>query len=80
MFKAINIIQKKKDHQEILVKKDDEILGSTQAKIEKITKYFKSTFRKNNFAPIDHNNPQKLEIPFSTEEIEKAQKQLKCRL
>ena len=33
MFKAIMIIQKKKDHQEILVKKDDDVLGSTQAKI-----------------------------------------------
>ena len=77
MFKAIRVIQKKRDPAPIIVKKGENLVGNTNVKIEEISKHFQKCFQCDNPEPIPDIKPQKLKNPFTVEEIEKAVKSLK---
>ena len=77
MFKAIKIIQQKRKTEPIIVKRDDEIIGNIDTKVTEITKHFQNTFNCENQPPLQHIVPQKLQNPFTEQEIQKAVKSLK---
>ena len=77
MFKAIRVIQKKRDTEPLIIKKGDNIIGNTEEKIEEISKHFQKCFQCTEPESIPDIVPQKLKIPFTVSEVEKAVKSLK---
>ena len=76
MFKALNILHKKTSA-DICIKKDDRAVNSTTEKIEIITEYFKTVFKKETAQDVPPFIPQKLDNPFTLEEIGSAIRKLK---
>ena len=74
MFKAIQEINKKLNTDIIVCNSEGEIAGNTSKKIEYITDHFKKTILQRQFAEI---KPQKLDNPFTINEIKNAIKSLK---
>ena len=77
MFKAVKVIQNKKENSDLIVKRGDELLCKPEDKIEAITNHFKSVFQSDNITPIPHIKPQELDNSFNADEIAKAVKSLK---
>ena len=77
MFKAIQVINKKSNTNIVVCNSEGEIAGNTSKKIEYITDHFKKQFYKDSEKPFPEIKPQKLDNPFTINEIENAIKSLK---
>ena len=77
MFKATKLIQRKNNNNVCIKTCDGKIVNSTNQKLEIITKYFESVFNPDDIGEFPHIPPQKLNEPFTSEEIRKAIKSLK---
>ena len=77
MFKATRALQQQTNNNVCVKSKDGNTVNSTQQKLEIITDYFEGVFNPNDVEPFPFIEPKKLEIPFTSDEINKAIKSLK---
>ena len=77
MFKAIELIKSKTSGPLRVTNKEGEIVNSRKQQIEVITEHFETVFHPSDVEPFPEISPQKLQTPFTQQEITTAVKALK---
>ena len=77
MFQALKYLHTRGKKESVVVKNDNGIVSSDDAKIDIITEHFKKSFFQENVEEFPDIKPEKLNPPFQLSEIKKAIKSLK---